>query len=247
MTPSNKLEQDIEDSSSSGASFLQSMNQLSTAKDSDSREMSDIFVQERKSVETSEDSESDHSESAKSPPFDRKAKDGPISLSKEAEASPIDNSTKMALASQQESGSSDGKELAGDTSLGLLPNVSNRVVASLPSTIIEPMLAVEAKGPLSLDVNTKSSNSDRPAPSALPSAKDTTSASQHSCTSSDHSVAHTIESPSSANSSRSENASLLPMTVPVPKSGAITVDRASGVDAKAPVGHVHSKGVSFET
>lgn len=246
MTPSNKLEQHIEDSSSSGASFLQSMNQLSTAKDSDSREMSDISMQERKSVETSEDSETDHSESAKSPPFDRKGKDDPISSSKEAEASPIDNSTEIALSFQQESGSSKGKELTGETSLRVLPNVSNQVVASLPSTTIESTSAVEAMGPLSLHVNTKSSNSDRPAPSALSSARDTATARQHSCASSDHSIAHTIESSSSANSSRSENASLLPMTVPAPKSGAIAVDRASGVDAKAPVGHIHLKGVSFE-
>lgn len=246
MTPSNKLEQDIEDSSSSGASFLQSMNQLSTAKDSDSREMSDISVQERKSVETSEDSESDHSERAKTPPFDRKAKDVPISSSKEAEASPTDNSTKVALSSQKESGSSKGKELAGVTSLRVLHNVSKQVVASLPSTTIESTSAVGAKGPLSLDVNAKSSNSDRPSPRALSSARDTASASQHSCASSDPSIAHTKESSSSANSSRSENASLLPITVPAPKSETIAVDRASGVDAKAPVGHVHLKGVSFE-
>lgn len=246
MTPSNKLEQDIEDSSSSGASFLQSMNQLSTAKDSDSPEMSDISIQERRSVETGEDSESDHSENARSPPFHPKAKVDPISPSKEAGASPVDNSTKMDLSCQLESGSSKGKELAGDTSPLVLPNVSNQVAACLPSTTIEPMSALEAKCPLSLDGNTKSSNSVRPDPSALLSAGVTASASQLSCASSDHSITHNTESLSSENSFRSENASLLPMTVSMPKSGTIAVDRASGVDAKAPMGHVQLKGVSFE-
>ena len=238
MTPSNKLEQDIEDSSSSGASFLQSMNQLSTAKDGDSPEMSDISIQERKAAETSEDSESDHSENAKSPSFLAEQKVDPISSSKEGKALPVGNSTKMDVPSQL--------ERAGDTSLCAPPNVSNQIVACLPSTAIEPMSALEAKGPLSIDVNIKSSNSVSPVPSALPGTGVTASVSQLSCGSSDHSITHNIEFSSSDNSFRSENSPLLPITIPMPKSGAMTVERASGVDAMAPVSNVHLKGVSCE-
>jgi hypothetical protein len=192
MTPSNKLEQENEDSSS-GASFLQSLNQLSTAQDSDSREMSDISIQEGKSVETSEDSESDHSKSAKSPPSSRKVTADPASTSKRAEASPIENYSK------------------------------------------------ESKTCI------KNSDSDRPAPSAFLSATDTADARQHSDTSSEHSGAHTIGSSSAATSPRSENAPWLPLVVPVLKTATVAVHTASRVETEAPVGHVHLKGVSFET
>jgi hypothetical protein len=247
MTPSNKLEQENEDSLSSAASFLQSLNHLSTAQDSDSREMSDISIQERKSVETSEDSESDQSKTADSPPSSWKVTADPVSTSKEAETSQIDNSTKVPHTFQQNCSSSKGKKHSYDTSPRVFPNVSNQAVGSPPITAIESISAVEAKGPPSLDVGIRSSNSDRPSPNAFPSATDTADARQHSDTSSVHSVAHTIGSSSTGTSPRSENASWLPMVVPVPKTYKVTVDTAPRVEAKAQVRHVHLKGVSFET
>ena len=252
MMTTAKIEQNIEESSSSGGSFVQSMNLLSTAKSSsnDSRDTSDISAQLSRRDETSEVSEdSDHENTKEGVLAETESKSDTKDLSKEGELPPPNaSSTNQAVTGAHAQGSTllSGMELASNEAAASAPsNVSSESVEALAVIAVEAgvksaFTTEEADRQLSTDANTMNSHVEpATAGSTYPTnAKASVYARQLSGGSSDQSVEHTVESSSSGNSSRSDNASYL-------QTAALQTVRATGVEPKAPVGHIHLKEVSL--
>lgn len=233
--PSSEIKSnDVEQSSSSGGSFVHSMNRLSTAKgcSADSPDTSDMSGQMSKTSEVSEESDPDESakdapdESSSSPKSDSKE------LPKEQESAAQTTTGKDALLSVAQQDMPKGEVFVADIASTFTSHDSDaKSVEALA------LIAVEAgakHSPIEDAVIQLSNAATSQAPADNPLAI----AAQLKSASSDQSVGHTVESSLSGNSSRSNNAaSFVPTNVDASKTD------ASGASA-APMGHIHLKAVS---
>lgn len=244
MSPSNQIGENVEDSSSSGGSFVQSMNLLSTAKgsSSESPDTSDTGQLSK----TSEVSLESDPESAKDTPGETitDAKDLTKGNEPEKEASPVVASRQEDFLISHQDNSSPNREATAMAALSSVPShddASSKSVEALALIAVEaaekqaPTMAATGTAHFSHDANATSSHVEPPPENARP-ARNVTYAGQLSGPGSDHSVEHTVGSSISGNSSRSENVSFVPTST-----GAFT---AVG-EPKAPMGHIQVKGVSF--
>ena len=246
MPPSNQVESNAEDSSSSGGSVVQSMNLLSTAKGSssnssgDSRDASDMSGKH----ETSEVSEESDPESAKDATEDSGQKSA-LDLSKE-------KAPEMVAATRKE----ELNEKTAPTKEELVPGVasasvppahdSDQSVEALALIAVEAAAkhapAVQAGTQVSSFLNATGTQLHPPAenPSVATSSQ---SVQPSDSANSDQSVQYTVDSSISGASSRSNEAPFPPTSGFQTIGAAAAAAVAAAVEPQIPVGQIHLKQV----
>ena len=241
MTPSNQVEPNGEESSSSGGSFVHSMNLLSTAKDSTSSgdSPSDMSGQHSsKHDETSEVSEESDPENAKDAAVETNPKSEAKGLSNEGAPTAPAASARTNV-SQQDKISLSTEDLVAS---GIASNAPDqKTVEALALIAVEAASKHAPLEQLASDAVDSSRGQLQTTAQQTPqaAASDLIYSGQLSgAASSDQSVEHTVGSSVSKDSSRSDPAAF------VASNAAFETGVPAAVEPKAPLGHIHLKAVS---
>lgn len=241
MPPSNQVESNAEDSSSSGGSVVQSMNLLSTAKGSssssgDSPDNSDMSGKNETS-EVSEDSDHESGKEATDCTVSKSALDLPTK-----EKAPLPIAATQEKESHVKSVPTRADELVLDVASASVPpeNDSDQSVEALALIAVEAAAKHAPVVQAGVQVSSNATGTQlKPLAESLSVAGSSQSVNLHGSSSSDQSVQYTVDSSISGNSSRSNVAPFSPT------SGFQTIGAAAAAAVAAavelPMGQIHLK------